>query len=86
MKKIYFQPSFFKFLRDLKRNNNRPWFQANKGRYELEVRNPLLDFIGEIGPHLRKISKHIVADNSPQRRFHVPHLPGYPFREGQNPI
>lgn len=65
MKKSHFQPSFFKFLRDLKKNNNRPWFQSNKERYELEVRNPLLDFIGEIGPHLRKISRNIVADNSP---------------------
>ncbi len=65
MKKSHFQPSFFKFLRDLKKNNNRLWFQANKERYELEVRNPLLDFIGEVGPHLRKISKNIVADNSP---------------------
>jgi uncharacterized protein (TIGR02453 family) len=65
MSQAHFEPSFFKFLRDLKRNNNRPWFQANKERYEKEVRNPLLDFIGEIGPHLRKISKNIVADNSP---------------------
>jgi uncharacterized protein (TIGR02453 family) len=65
MKKIYFQPSFFKFLRDLKKNNNRLWFNANKERYELEVRNPLLDFIGEAGPDLRKISKNVVADNSP---------------------
>jgi uncharacterized protein (TIGR02453 family) len=65
MKKSYFDPAFFKFLRDLKAHNNRPWFQANKERYEKTVRNPLLDFIGELGPPMRKISKHIIVDNSP---------------------
>jgi uncharacterized protein (TIGR02453 family) len=65
MKKSYFTPSFFKFLRDLKKNNNRLWFQANKERYELTLRNPLLDFIGELGPSLRKISKNLIVDNSP---------------------
>lgn len=65
MPKTYFDPAFFKFLRDLKSHNNRPWFQANKERYEKTVRNPLLDFIGELGPPLRKISKAIIVDNSP---------------------
>lgn len=65
MGKVYFTPTFFKFLKDLKKNNNRLWFHANKERYEKEVRNPFLDFIGELGPQLRKISKHMVADNSP---------------------
>lgn len=65
MKRSYFTPDFFKFLKDLKKNNNRPWFQANKERYEKTVRNPLLDFIGELGPPLRKVSRNLVVDNSP---------------------
>lgn len=65
MSKSYFTPAFFKFLRELKAHNNRPWFQANKERYEKTVRNPLLDFIGELGPHMRKISRQIIVDNSP---------------------
>jgi uncharacterized protein (TIGR02453 family) len=65
MKKSHFTPALFKFLRDLKKNNNRPWFLAHKEHYEKVVRNPLLDFIGEAGPPLRKISPNIVADNSP---------------------
>jgi uncharacterized protein (TIGR02453 family) len=63
----HFTPAFFKFLRELKKNNNRPWFLANKERYERTVRNPLLDFIGEVGPYLRQINPNIVADNSPTR-------------------
>ena len=61
----HFEPSFFKFLRELKAHNNRPWFLANKQRYETIVRNPMLDFIGELGPPLRKVSRHLVVDNSP---------------------
>jgi uncharacterized protein (TIGR02453 family) len=65
MARAYFTPALFQFLRELKKNNNRPWFQANKERYEKVVRNPLLDFIGDLGPSLRKISRNIVVDNSP---------------------
>ncbi|MFT3682691.1 MAG: DUF2461 domain-containing protein [Ferruginibacter sp.] len=28
------QPSTLKFLKDLKKNNNKPWFDANRNRYE----------------------------------------------------
>ncbi len=65
MGKSHFTPALFKFLKDLKTNNNRPWFLAHKEYYEKIARNPLLDFIGEVGPSLRKISKHLIADNSP---------------------
>ncbi len=41
---VYFTPALFKFLRDLKKNNTREWFRANKARYEAEVREPLLVF------------------------------------------
>jgi uncharacterized protein (TIGR02453 family) len=64
-KRSYFDPTFFKFLKQLKTHNNRAWFLANKERYEREVRNPLLDFIGDLGPSLRKVSKHLIVDNSP---------------------
>jgi len=65
MNPSFFKPSLFKFLRELKRNNNRPWFRTHKERYERMVRDPLLDFIGEVGRSLRTISPHLVADNSP---------------------
>ena len=37
-----FEPSLFKFLKELARNNNRPWFLENKHRYESEVLEPSL--------------------------------------------
>src|SRR5215471_15759570 len=61
----YFRPSLFAFLRDLRLNNNRQWFLANRARYESAVRNPMLEFIGDFGPRLRSISRHYVADPRP---------------------
>ncbi len=54
----YFGPELFKFLRELKKNNNRDWFQANKQRYEKDVRDPMLRFIDDFSPLLAKISKN----------------------------
>ncbi len=65
MAHAYFTPAFFAFLRDLKAHNTREWFQANKPRYERDVRDPLLRFIADFGPRLRKISPHFVADPRP---------------------
>ncbi len=42
------------FLKDLKNNNNREWFQANKGRYET-ARQAFESFINELIPGIRNI-------------------------------
>jgi uncharacterized protein (TIGR02453 family) len=51
----------FEFLRDLKENNNRPWFQANKDRYEKYYKEPLLAFISEFADRLPQISPYYTA-------------------------
>lgn len=61
----YFDKGLFDFLEGLSRNNKREWFQSNKERYELDVKEPFLDFISDAGPRLRKISPNIVADPRP---------------------
>ena len=61
----YFTPSFFKFLKDLKTHNTRPWFESNRARYEADVKEPMLRFITDLGPGLRKISPHLIADSRP---------------------
>ncbi len=61
----YFSNELFKFLRELKANNNRPWFNENKPRYERHVKDAALDFVRDFAPHLRKVSRHFVADPSP---------------------
>ena len=64
-RRSYFTPALFDFLRQLKRNNNRDWFQKNKARYEDDVRGPALAFIEAVGAPLRKLSPHVVADSRP---------------------
>ena len=61
----YFNRAFFRFLEDLKKNNQREWFQDNKQRYEDEVRHPAQQFISDSGPQLHKISRHFLADPRP---------------------
>lgn len=57
-----FSPALFTFLRELKQNNDRDWFAANKHRYEADVREPALEFISAFAPRLDRISPHFVAD------------------------
>lgn len=56
-----FGPGLLKFLRELDRNNDRVWFERNKQRYEDEVREPALEFIRAMAPHVERISPHLQA-------------------------
>lgn len=58
----YFRPAMYAFLRELKTHNNRPWFEANRQRYEDDVREPMLRFIADLGRPLRAISPNFKAD------------------------
>lgn len=58
----FFTPALFKFMRDLKANNNRDWFNENKHRYISDLKDPALAFILEFGQHLDRISPHFRAD------------------------
>lgn len=63
----YFGPELFTFLTDLKNNNDRDWFAANKPRYEAQVRDPMLRLIADLQPGFREINPKIVVDASPSR-------------------
>ncbi len=58
-------PALFDFLRELKANNERPWFEENKARYRAVVRDPMLDFIAAFAGPLAEISPHFNADPRP---------------------
>ena len=53
---------FFAFFEELAQNNNKLWFKDNKQRYRDNVQEPLLALVEAMGPRLKKISPHIVAD------------------------
>ncbi len=51
----------FVFLSELKKNNNRDWFQDNKDRYENDVKDPLLTFIAAFAERAPEISSSIMV-------------------------
>jgi len=57
-----FSSEMFDFLDELATHNNRPWFEANKPRYEALVREPALEFIAAMGPLLEKFAPHFRAE------------------------
>ena len=53
-----FPPTIFQFLSELEENNDKEWFDANRDRYENEVRGPALDYIVAMQNPVDKISSH----------------------------
>jgi uncharacterized protein (TIGR02453 family) len=51
-----FPPATLKFLSDLKRNNDRDWFDANRSRYENDFLAPSLTYIEAMQQPLQKVS------------------------------
>src|SRR6185436_13875672 len=60
-----FTPALFRFLRDLRKNNDRDWFAAHKESYERDVKEPALAFVAGFAAALRRLSPHLVADPRP---------------------
>jgi uncharacterized protein (TIGR02453 family) len=52
----HFSPDALKFLRGLKRNNDREWFTARKDVYEREIKAPMLALIAEINEAMLKFA------------------------------
>lgn len=50
------------FLRALKRNNRREWFQPRKDQYEAQVRAPMLAIVEQLAVDLHHIAPDIVVD------------------------
>jgi uncharacterized protein (TIGR02453 family) len=56
------RPAAFSFLRELARNNRRPWFEAHRDQFESEVREPVRALIEALDVRLAKIAPEISAD------------------------
>ncbi|MCP4581415.1 MAG: DUF2461 domain-containing protein [candidate division Zixibacteria bacterium] len=50
------------FLKALKKNNDKIWFEKHKSEYEDYVQNPARDYVTAMGPYLKKLSPGIHAD------------------------
>jgi uncharacterized protein (TIGR02453 family) len=56
----HFTPAALKFLRGLKRNNDREWFAARKHIYESELKAPMLALIDEVTAALADFAPEFV--------------------------
>jgi len=61
----FFTPALFRFLSELAAHNDRAWFDANRERFEVEVREPMQAFILAFAEPLRTLSPHFLADPRP---------------------
>jgi uncharacterized protein (TIGR02453 family) len=51
-----------KFLRALKRNNRREWFQPRKEQYETLVRAPMIAVVAQLASDMRPFAPEVVVD------------------------
>ena len=57
-----FSPELFAFLRELEQHNEREWFNANKARYEDDLKEPALAFIEDMAYRLPEVAPQLTAD------------------------
>lgn len=58
----WFTDDFNKFFKDLAKNNNKEWFDANRKRYEASVKNPFQAFVAEAIKRIHKLDKSIAIE------------------------
>src|ERR1041384_606975 len=63
-----FSPDALSFLRALKRNNRREWFQPRKEKYESLIKAPMLELVECLNHEFARFAPHYI--NPPQK-------PGY---------
>jgi uncharacterized protein (TIGR02453 family) len=56
-----FTSDTLKFLRALKRNNDREWFRSRKDEYERHVRTPMLAVIEQLAKDFRRFAPELMA-------------------------
>jgi uncharacterized protein (TIGR02453 family) len=57
-----FRPEALGFLRRLKRNNRREWFERNRAVYETEVRDPMRALVEEMDVRLARLAPELTGD------------------------
>jgi uncharacterized protein (TIGR02453 family) len=57
-----FRPEALRFLRSLKRHNNREWFERHRAMYETELRDPMRSLVEEMDVRLARLAPEITGD------------------------
>jgi len=61
----WFTGALFTFLEELRLHNDRDWFERNRERYLRDVRDPMLRFVADVAPVLKRLAPRLVADPRP---------------------
>ena len=64
-----FTPDSFTFFRELARNNNKPWFDANRARYEQHVTGTFRALLVALEPSLLKLNPNFETSGKTNRNF-----------------
>lgn len=62
VKTAYFSGDFLEFFKELAANNHKDWFDANRKRYEVSVKDPFKQFIADLTTEVHKIDPSINID------------------------
>jgi len=57
-----FPTDTLRFLRQLKRNNNREWFLAHKDLYESKAKDPMTELVLALGHELQQAAPELIVD------------------------
>ena len=96
--KPYFQQDALDFLAELRTNNNKPWFDDNRKRYEQYVKAPFKAFVNAMQAAIMRYDKHYAPQKPHKISFRIsrdvrfsndktpykPHLSVYFSRKGRN--
>jgi uncharacterized protein (TIGR02453 family) len=55
-----FTPDAIQFLKDIRNNNNKPWFEANKPRYQEHLLTPFQALVNDLGGLMLTIDSHLI--------------------------
>jgi len=57
-----FSPDALKYLVQLKRHNNRPWFLKNKETYEREIKAPMVSLVLALNAEMRSLAPELITE------------------------
>ncbi len=57
-----FTTATLRFLRELARNNRKPWFDAHRAEYEAVVQAPMRELIEAMDARLARFAPEIIGD------------------------
>lgn len=58
----YFPPASLRFLQQIRRHNNREWFEKNRAVYESALRTPMKDLVAALAVELHRFAPEVIAD------------------------